>query len=49
MFAPMNHLSSSLYSNCSITIRSLLTEYNICNNKALHYVSGLIDGRRKTE
>ena len=45
MFRPTNHRNSRLYSNCSISIRSLRMVYSTCSNKARSNFSGGIDER----
>ena len=45
MPSPTNHRNSRLYSSCSISIRSLRTEYSTWSNSARSRCSGGIDGR----
>ena len=45
MFNPTNQRNSKLYSNCSISSRSLRTLYSACNSSARNSLSGAIDGR----
>src|SRR5262249_2880 len=42
---PTNQRNSRLYSSCSITIRSLRTEYSTCSTRARNRCSGGIEGR----
>src|SRR4051794_11549166 len=45
MFRPTNQRNSRLYCSCSISIRSLRSEYSNCSRSALSSFSGAIEGR----